>query len=387
MKRIGILTYHRATNYGAVLQGYSLSQKLAKDFPNHSVEIIDYSTKRAKIDHIIDVIRPLCKFHFAESFKVLQKNLMFESFSNNFLKLSTKKIISDEIDEVNDYINKNYDIVISGSDAVFSWNGKVFPTAYLLGESGDYIKMSYAASAHRLFYKAETKDKIAYCAKAFESFSYLGIRDTETENFVKYCYPNAVVHHNCDPTFLLDIASLKKKVNIEALKKKLNIPDGKDLIIVMSGDAHLGKEIVDNFQSKYHIVSLFVNNSSINNYLSNLNPFEWATVFGMAKLTVTDYFHATILSLLNTTPVVSLDRQGDSLGYEGKIRDLLLNRLELKEYYLNIEKINSEGYSIISQMAKEALNCNNAEKIKSAIEKERDNYILFKERLNEMLAE
>ena len=44
--KIGILTYHRAINYGAVLQSFSLVERLKKDFPNESIEIIDYNSIR-----------------------------------------------------------------------------------------------------------------------------------------------------------------------------------------------------------------------------------------------------------------------------------------------------------------------------------------------------
>ena len=40
--RIGILTFHKAINYGAYLQAFSLSHKLQEQFPNDTVEIIDY---------------------------------------------------------------------------------------------------------------------------------------------------------------------------------------------------------------------------------------------------------------------------------------------------------------------------------------------------------
>ena len=40
--RIGILTFHRSINNGAVLQCYSLSKKLQQLFPQDSVEVIDY---------------------------------------------------------------------------------------------------------------------------------------------------------------------------------------------------------------------------------------------------------------------------------------------------------------------------------------------------------
>ena len=41
-KRIGILTFHKSINNGAVMQAYSLSKKLQTEYPDYTVEIIDY---------------------------------------------------------------------------------------------------------------------------------------------------------------------------------------------------------------------------------------------------------------------------------------------------------------------------------------------------------
>ena len=40
--RIGILTYHRSINCGAVMQCYSLSKKLQQCLPQATVEVVDY---------------------------------------------------------------------------------------------------------------------------------------------------------------------------------------------------------------------------------------------------------------------------------------------------------------------------------------------------------
>ena len=48
MKKIGILTFHNAYNYGAFLQCYSLSTLIKNRFPNCTVEVIDY--KSGKVD-------------------------------------------------------------------------------------------------------------------------------------------------------------------------------------------------------------------------------------------------------------------------------------------------------------------------------------------------
>ena len=40
--KIGILTFHNADNYGAVLQCYALQEALKKNFPQFDVSVVDY---------------------------------------------------------------------------------------------------------------------------------------------------------------------------------------------------------------------------------------------------------------------------------------------------------------------------------------------------------
>lgn len=379
MAKIGILTYHRATNYGAVLQAYSLSNRIMEDFPEHDVEIIDYSTQRAKIDHIKEVLYPIKNMGLHESIAVHKKNRMFNKFSNEVLQLSNRKIIDDRIDGVSDYIEREYDCIISGSDAVFSWNGKLFPTAYLLGNCSSCSKISYAASAHRLFYKDQNEERIEYCRKTFESFKYIGVRDSETERFVKYCSKDVETHHNCDPTFLLDVNKLHMIAGYDSLLERFGIMSKKPIAILMSPDEEVGKIVNQCFGATHTIIALFVRNKYADLFLPTLSPFEWASIFGLAKITITEYFHATILSLLNNTPVVAIDKLSNRSGYEGKISDLMINRLALDEMYINIEDIRQNGYDMIAKRMQHVMSGDYSDYIKQSVQKEKTYYEGFKE--------
>lgn len=376
MKKIGILTYHRATNYGAVLQAYSLSTRLKNDLAGKAeVEIIDYSTKKARNDHIRAIASNFIHDGFSVAGDEYRKNRMFARFSNS-LPISSHHVVSDDINVLQYFLNDNYDIVISGSDAVFSWNGKVFPTAYLLGGKSSYKKYSYAASAHRLKYKKEDAQKIQYCHDAFGSYTYLGIRDTETEQFVRYCNPQCIIEHNCDPTLLLDMNSIRREVSLEHFLIDMQKP----LILVMTPNESVGRQVMNSFAGTHNIVSLFIKNKAIKNHLATLNPFEWASIFKMADITVTEYFHATILSLLNGTPTVSIDSLCYSEGYEGKIHDLLFCRLNLPEMYINQDELSSNS-DLVIEKAKKVLAIDYSQKIRTSIEHEAQYYLGFKERI------
>lgn len=367
--KIGILTYHRATNYGAVLQAYSLITYLNKTVPEVCFELIDYSTNSARLSHLKNILSYIRRMDFKSAYGEMQKNKMFLHFSNS-LPLSSKKIVSDRVEAVNSYINSNYDIVITGSDAIFSWAGKKFPTAYFLHDI-KRITLSYAASAHRLNYRSEGIEKIKWSKEAFEGLNYIGIRDKETEKFVRYCGCTDRIYHNCDPTFLLDIKEIHHRVSIETIKKKCGIDNDLPICVLMTSDPFVGQVVKNTYGNTHKIVSVFINNPFFNDTIYTLTPFEWATLFSLASFTVTEYFHATILSLLNLTPVLSIDKSDSESGYDGKIKDLLVDRLRLPEMYVNIRELLTGGFDIIPQKIEHFLKERDDNRIKEKINNER----------------
>lgn len=383
MKKIGIVTFHRATNYGAVLQSYSLITYLKSHISDASFEIVDYSTRSAAISHLKSILSYIKDFNFKSAIGEYRKNKMFKRFSDS-LPISSNHIVSDNIEEFNHIVNSTYDIVITGSDAIFSWDGKKFPTAYFLHDI-HCPTLSYAASAHRLMYKSEAEERMIYAKEAFESLCYLGVRDKETESFVSYSGAKVQIHHNCDPTFLLDINDIHHKANLDEIKKKCHIIDQRPIIVLMTPDNGIAKIIKREYAQNYNIVSVFVDNKAISPTIYDLTPFEWATLFSMADLTVTEYFHATILSLLNSTPTLAIDKLNSKTGYEGKIKDLLFTRLNLPELYVNVSDIDNGASSVIIQRANDLLNGFDREKLRVSIELERNNVDSFVKRLKALL--
>lgn len=144
-KRIGIITFQRAHNYGAILQVYAL-QELLKE-RNCNVSVIDYYPEAQHFYHYSE-----CYRYSLLHPKELIKNLLylprrkrrydsFNSFIENKLDLSRKDIMN---------ICKDYDLVIIGSDQV--WNPKNSRGRYDLYYWGNFKEngfpklISYAAS-------------------------------------------------------------------------------------------------------------------------------------------------------------------------------------------------------------------------------------------------
>lgn len=384
MKKVGILTYHRAINYGAVLQSYSLVTYLKKRIPDASFEIIDYASLTDYRSYIKRVASYLIKHFDVNSAKgELKKRFVFQAFSNS-LPISNSQFISDDITQLNDYINRNYDIVISGSDAIFNWNGQHFPTPFFLHDITK-VKMTYAASAHRLFYKDAEKNKLYYILEALESLDYFGARDKETENLAKYCGYNGPISHNCDPALLLDIDSIHKTVDVSSILKKCGVNDDRPIIIVMTPDSMVADAVKAKYNKEFNIISLFINNHVFSRTIYSLTPFEWATLFSKATITITEYFHATILSLLNGTPVLALDSLEESLGYEGKIKDLLYTRLSLPDLYLNKKTVSELGTDIVTNKVDDILQSFRLEESFEKIKKETKSADSFVSKLSELI--
>lgn len=118
--RIGILTFHRACNYGAVLQCYALQQFLVSE--GHDVEVVDY--RQRDVERVYAVFRPWhwikqvlrCrKYAFVYLYRIPQRiraKVSFGLFLSKYLKLSKPCTLAD--------MPQGYDLYVIGSDQL--WN-------------------------------------------------------------------------------------------------------------------------------------------------------------------------------------------------------------------------------------------------------------------------
>ena len=94
MKRIGIITFHRADNYGAVLQSYAL-QKLFEQ-RGENVQVIDYRCEEIEKNYgciefpkigynIIAWIKRILYWRYSREL-IEKKTKRFDKFSKDYLK-------------------------------------------------------------------------------------------------------------------------------------------------------------------------------------------------------------------------------------------------------------------------------------------------------------
>lgn len=376
--RIGILTYHRSLNYGAVMQAAALSEQLKKRFPEAEVEIIDYSSK--KMDRYYKMITVYRGKESAPH--ILKRIAMYRAFQKGLrqLPLSQKRLSTDSCETFDRWL-EDYDILITGSDAVWNYKKRGIPNPYFLSADTGAVRFSYAASCNGLgigSYGDISQQESAYLKKSFSGFRYIGVRDEQTERLVKTVLPSAEVHHNCDPSILLgDLSGADRTALIEKLRKKYGFDPKKPTIAFMMSNLNgafrrdLALKIKEKYGSKYQSVSLYSYNKYADiPYLCDLSPQEWSIVFGLFDLTISKYFHGTMFSLLNHTPVIAVSAESTIENLPDKVSDAL-GRMDLSDLYFEAGADKPLDWDKLMQKIDECLSVPMTERIASGLEKER----------------
>ncbi len=394
--RIGILTYHRSINYGAVTQCYTLANRLQRDFPNAQVEVIDYAPQWR-----IDSYKPTLKnFIFkgvsrgngrklnakivlsklaeliAHPGHYCQIKARYAAFQRSLAQLPLSKEAYRQSDTASfrAAVRGKYDLIVVGSDCVWNWTTVPLPSPYYL--SGDFgaVKASFAASVGTDDYAKLSERERQELREAIDDFRYVGVRDSSSEYVVQGVCPGKPFFHNCDPTTLLDPAELepyRRRAREKLIRHKID-PD-KPIVCVM-GNEKLGKLARAIFCGRAQLVGVYVPNRYCDVFLPDLEALEWAALFGLCRLTLTTFFHGTMLSLVNRMPVLSFDYLPETERQHTKLHELY-DRLGLqKMYYRGQRDYAGDDLKAIEAAALDLFEHPPTAEIAAALEKEAESY-------------
>ena len=392
--RIGILTFHRSVNNGAVMQCYALSQRLRQDFPDDEVEVIDYQMR--KVDQaysggIIEYFRGCSPSLFLKKAVLLlrepsklnkarKKKKVFQNALSK-LPLSPKTILDDGTQELIQYINDRYDVLVVGSDAVWNYVTRGFPNAYFPDERVKCRKLSYAASCYGMdFLNCPEADR-QLIGKSLHEFDFLGVREGATEQFVKWSGAGKTPVHTCDPTAFLQVNALP--IDVSVLENKLRSKgfDFSKPTIGVMGTEKMVRMIRQFYGDQYQIAALYNSTRGADVQLFDLNPYEWAYVFRYFRLTFTTYFHGTMLSLRNGVPVICIALETEfAKKHTPKTLDVL-TRLGFEDWYFETDYV-SQNFEGIKNMADQLLITPMREQILECMDTEAESYDAFRSALS-----
>lgn len=322
-KHIGIMTFFRVNNYGAVLQAYGLSTTLEK--LGYDVEIIDYECKYLEKPYRFENLRNKGISAYLASlfgyFTRFPRNKKFRQFRNKYLKISSKQYNNEMLK------NASYDIFLAGSDQIWNLNATNGDTGYLLeGISDQVIKCSYAASFGTSAVDDKWKDVIK---RNLDTFSNISIREQEGVLVVNELMENEVARLMIDPVFLIKAEEWRK------ISCKPNV--NKYILVYQQSITKVVVDIAKSIAKEKHLNLLFIpfpiGKIALGKYKTNYSPEEWLGLIDNAEYVITDSFHGVALSIiLNKSFFVSL--AGVSVKTGGRIKGLL-NKFNLNSRYIN----------------------------------------------------
>lgn len=322
--KIGILTYHRAINYGAYLQACALCNRLNQE-DDIDAEIIDFRMRIEEKSYNVSCYswKKKAKLILSGTYRFyLNREAAFNRAMNNpLMKKSESSLVSDSLEEFRKYYKGKYDVIIAGSDEIWKVNNmRGFPNAYwLLGDMG-CRKFSYAASSRVEFKKCLSSDDYSVLEKALSDFELIGVRDDLTYREVRGAVNNnAPVMMCCDPSFLYDF-----KVSTQHILKKIQTTNKLNVnlknVLVMLDDRESADIVRKNCKGKYNLISVCNSYKGFIN-IPNLEPMEWLCLIDEVDFVLSSFFHAACFSIIRKKPFLALLTERKA----SKVEELLHN--------------------------------------------------------------
>ena len=300
--KIGILTFHRAINYGAVLQCYSLSETLKS--LGHEVEIIDYRPEYIeryrrilplflirRIENISDKIKTIAE-SILKIGSTIDANKRFDNFLYKHFTFSN--IVYRDTD-----IIQNYDVIIFGSDQIWSPQICYGYDQIYYGQfpKGNTRFIAYAASigGHNKLTAAEWKIVKNYLL----NFDTISVRENQLKTDLQNIgLPTTVV---VDPTILAN-----PHIFEEIAVRPKNIPQRYVLVFSVAPTSNLmgfAHKIAKQTESKIVIVNAKKSTFFFHKRKRDIIEItpkieEFLGLFKFATCIVTVSFHGTVFSVL-----------------------------------------------------------------------------------------
>lgn len=316
--KIGILTFHNADNYGALLQCYALQETLKTLCPCAEVCVIDYRNKNIENSYRViynrkNVVKNMAQFLYAPV--VSKKRKAFKNFRKRFLNLSSCGFDS-------------CDIIFYGSDQI--WNTTITDGDLMFfGKNFGAKKIAYAASdGGELVITGSIKSLLL-------QFDKISVREKSLAQKFLAELKFSDIQTVCDPVFLLPKEKWLTFAKLPSEKGYVlayKIADVSDFDAQVESFAAKVKKPVIQIVYLKSLKKLFYKKQK---FAQALSPNEFAGYFINADFVITTSFHGTAFSILFEKPFYVL-------AFENR-NERILNLLEtfkLKSNWISsVEKI------------------------------------------------
>ena len=308
--KIGIITFHKAHNYGAVIQCFALQETLRN--MGHNVRIIDYrqpTIERAyKVfdfkkwaKYVLSLKKDALTYLYSIPVRMTKKR-NFERFVSLYCNLT-------QIANPDD-MPQDFDCYIVGSDQV--WNWKILDDKLDSVYIGEFKRpkssrlIGYAISGNLASLDMLGVD---YLKKVITKFDLISFREGTLSKVVN-CLTGIQVHVCCDPTLLTDpffwdsVTNTKFQNRKYVLLYEVRYPKADRLLLCKKAQklaSIMGCELIIVNSGKYSVE-------------------DFVSLFKYASHIVTSSFHATAFSLIFQRPFYAVKLKD---GFDGRYENLL----------------------------------------------------------------
>lgn len=285
--KIGILTYHRANNVGAVLQNFALQKVLNT---RYDAETVDYRCRVIESGN-----RILARRTVKEWAKFFLQMRNFIARENNFTVFRKKHLrISETVFNCKSKysMNDQYDVLLTGSDQVWNMHLNGGDFTYMLDFASPRVrKASYAASMGYTEIPTEFRADSEKCLKRFD---YISVREqSANQNLEKMGIQAAVV---LDPTLLLTGEQWKSCMDLSQKVKE------KYVFVYMVANTpdllHAAKEYAKENQMDVYIMHYGYRRIYGMQNIRCAGPKEFLQYLYNAEMVFCSSFHAVCFSIL-----------------------------------------------------------------------------------------
>lgn len=342
--KIGVITFHWAANYGAVLQAYALCSYL--NSLGHEAEIINYFPPKYKKT----VLRAFLTRHVTsipQRIRDISKQKKIENFRKNNMK-RTEYFSSGNIIKAKAPV---YDCYICGSDQIWNMSflrygeRKRTYTYFLDFAPENKVLASYAASFGTTQYADDLKDDLK---QKLQRFDFISVREETGINILSELgFRNVCIVP--DPTILLTKNYYEKFVKVLDREKDYAYS------YMLHGRENDADMIFSNLSNKgISIVSC--DNNGVEN---------WLTDIYYCKFVVTNSFHGVVFSVIFEKPFAAVLIKGSGMndriitflkkiGLQDRIFDgdtaILDKSIDWKQVSKRLQEYRSIGCDYINQI-------------------------------------
>jgi hypothetical protein len=326
--KIGILTFHCAHNYGAVLQCFALQEYLTNC--GHDVKVINYCPEYLLRPYRIinssgfNCVNPL------KIAKSLIRELLiapiryirhcnFNRFINTRLKLTS--VVT------NDEIPPDFDVYIVGSDQI--WNPSItqgFDKIYFCDfpfKKNHKIYLSYAASMES---KRMSEEDADFLKRVLLNFNSISVREDELKKILQPFTTKAVIQV-LDPTLLLRREAWEKITPANTIKDKYVLTYQ---VREYNDTEKIAQHIANQLGVKVINLVAWVNRYKKNKY-QTASPEQYLALIRNAECIITTSFHGTAFSIIYNKPFYTIKLND---GKDSRVHSLI-NALKLEERFID----------------------------------------------------